>query len=68
MTVERVNNEILIRLPASFEMKKVQAIIEYFRMLEIARKNRGSEEEAAEIAQEVDKKWWTANKQRFLKQ
>jgi len=67
MTVERVNKEILIRLPDTFEFKKVQAIIEYFRLMEIAQQNKGSERAAANLAKKVDKGWWAENKHKFLK-
>jgi hypothetical protein len=47
-------------------MKAVQKIIDYFNVLEITSRAKGTEEQAAELANEVDKKWWTDNKHRFM--
>ncbi|MBB5283107.1 hypothetical protein HNQ92_001233 [Rhabdobacter roseus] len=47
-------------------MEAVQKLIDYINILEITSKNQGTEEEAAELAREVNKKWWSENKARLL--
>lgn len=67
MIIETSNNETLIRIPSSIDVRIVQSIIEYLRIVEILMKNQGTEELAMQLAQEVDKNWWAANKQFFIK-
>jgi hypothetical protein len=67
MIIETSNNETLIRIPSSIDIKIVQSIIEYLQIVEILMKNQGTEELAMQLAQEVDKSWWEANKQQFIK-
>lgn len=67
MVIERQNNEIIIRLPDSLlEVKEIQRLFDYFRFMDSNAKNQGTEEQAAELAREVNKAWWNANKHRFL--
>ena len=67
MVIERTSEGILIKTTASINMKAVQKIIDYFNVLEIVSQAQGTEEQAAELANEVNKKWWAANKHRFIK-
>jgi len=66
MVIERTEQGILIKTTAPVNMKAVQKIIDYFNVLEITSRAKGTEEQAAELADEVDKKWWAENKHRFL--
>ena len=67
MVIERQNNEIIIRLPASLlDIREVQRLVDYFRFMESNSQNQGTEAQAAELAREVDTKWWKDNKHRFL--
>jgi len=47
-------------------MAAVQKVIDYINVLEIAAQSKGTEEQAAELAKEVDANWWKENKYRFL--
>jgi hypothetical protein len=67
MVVEQTEQGILIKTTAPVNMKAVQKIIEYFTVLEIVSRGEGTAEQAAQLADEVDKKWWTENKSRFIK-
>ena len=67
MVIERTEQGILIKTTAPVNMKALQKIIDYFNVLEITSRAQGKEEEAAALADEIDKKWWTENKHRFLK-
>ncbi len=67
MVIERTDQGILIKTTAPVNMKAVQKIIDYFTVLEITSRAKGTEEEAAAMADEVDKNWWAENKHRFLK-
>ncbi len=67
MVVERTEQGILIKTTAPVNMRALQKIIDYFNLLEITSRAQGTEEEAAVLADEIDKKWWAENKHRFLK-
>jgi len=67
MIIETSSSETLIRIPSSIDVRIVQSIIEYLKVVEILMKNKGTEELAMQLAQEVDKNWWAANKQLFIK-
>ena len=67
MVIERQNNEIVIRLNSSLiDLEEVQKFVNYFRFLESNASNQGTEEQAAELAREVDTKWWKENRHRFI--
>ncbi len=67
MIIEQTEQGILIKTTAPVNMKAVQKIIDYFTVLEITSRSKGTEEQAAQLSDEVDKKWWQENKGRFLK-
>ena len=68
MVIERDNENIVIRLNAYLiSLEQVQKFADYFRVLEYSAQSQGTEEEAAALADEIDKKWWKDNKHRFLK-
>ncbi|GAB2770839.1 hypothetical protein GCM10027275_11930 [Rhabdobacter roseus] len=64
--ITRQNRNIIIETDDSINMEAVQKLIDYINILEITSKNQGTEEEAAELAREVNKKWWSENKARLL--
>ncbi|MCH8317099.1 MAG: hypothetical protein IIA88_01155 [Bacteroidetes bacterium] len=66
MTIERTKDEILIRLQSTMGFKKIEAWIEYFNVMDILSKSKGTEKEALKLAKEVNTKWWVKNKSRFL--
>lgn len=67
MTIERQNDEVVIRLPAALlTIREIQGLVDYFRFVESNSQNQGSEEQATALAREVDANWWQENKYRFL--
>lgn len=67
MVTERQNQDIVFRLNGSVDIRAAQKLLDYFNVLETISKNQGTEEQAAELAREVDKEWWAANRSRFIK-
>ena len=67
MTIEQTEQGILIKTTIPVDMKVVQKIVDYVEVMEIVSRAQGTEEQATELADEVDKKWWNENKHRFLK-
>lgn len=66
MVITRQNRNITIEANDSVNMEAVQRVIDYINILEITAKNQGTEEQATELAREVEANWWKANKSRFL--
>jgi hypothetical protein len=48
-------------------MDEIQKTIDYLRILESNAKNQGTQQQADELAREINKNWWTENKHRFIK-
>lgn len=68
MVVERENENVIIKVnPALIGMDEMQKTIDYLRILESNAQNQGTQEEADELAREINKGWWDKNKHNFLK-
>lgn len=67
MVIERQNQDIVFRLNGSLDIRAAQKLVDYFNLMESIAKNQGTEEQAAELAREVDKAWWAKNRSRFIK-
>lgn len=62
MRIERVDNEILIRIPASTDITGLQKIWDYIRFRELASKSVATQEQIDDLANESKKDWWVKNK------
>ena len=67
MVIERTNKEIIFRLPADLDISGLQRIVNYLQYKELVMKSEGTEEQANQLANESKKRWWTENKERFIK-
>ena len=67
MTIERTKDEIIIRLPSTMNIKMVESIIDYYKLMDNISKNKGKEKDAIKLAREVNKAWWEKNRSRFIK-
>lgn len=67
MVVEQQNQDLVIRIPRPVDMRAAQKLLDYFSLMESIAKNQGTEEQAAELAREAHKSWWSANRDRFIK-
>lgn len=67
MVIEQTKEGLLIKTTAPYDIKAVQRIIDYFNVLEVVSEAKGTQEQADELASEVNKKWWAENKSKFIK-
>ena len=67
MQVERINNEILIRLSGSTDTIGLQRLLDFLKFKEITSKSKATEDQIDEIANESKSDWWSKNKERFMK-
>ncbi len=65
MKIERINNEILIRIPASTDITGLQRILDYIRFREIASKSKASQKQIDDLADESKSIWWKKNKDKL---
>jgi len=66
MVIESQDDKIVIEPLDSINMNAVQQVIDYINALKIVSQNQGTEEQAAEMAREVNREWWQKNRERFL--
>jgi hypothetical protein len=67
MVIERENDNIIIKLDSSANMKAIQKIIDYFNLVDSIPKNQGTEEQVAELARESHLNWIKENQHRLSK-
>ncbi len=67
MTIERQNQDIIIKASSSINMNAIQKLVDYINVLEIVSENKGTEEQALELSRETNRNWWSQNRGRFLK-
>jgi hypothetical protein len=66
MTVETINNQIVITLPANVNLDGVQRLINYLLYKEATKDSQATQSDIDQLARDVNKAWWEENKQRFL--
>lgn len=66
MYIERTNDEIIIRLPKSVDAEGLQRLVDYLTYLELTSKSKANQADIDQLADEINKKWWTKNKNRFV--
>jgi hypothetical protein len=67
MIIQRINNEILIRIPGSTDIDGIQRAINFIRYKELTTYSLAKQEEVDQLAAEIDGNWWEKNKKRLLK-
>lgn len=66
MTIQRIDNQIIITLPGSTDLEGVQRLINYLLYKEATKDSQAKQEDVDNLAREANKLWWKENKQRFL--
>jgi hypothetical protein len=67
MIIERSHDEVIIRIPASVNTEDLQDFIDFARYKELTAKSTATQNEIDKLAEEVNKEWWTQNRNRFIK-
>ena len=67
MQVERINNEILIRLSASTDTIGLQSLFDFLKIKEITSKSNATDEQINDLSSESKNDWWSKNKDRFIR-
>lgn len=67
MVVERTNKEVIIRLPASVDTEDLQDFLNYARYKELTSSFKIDQKEVDKIAEQINTKWWTKNRNKIVK-
>ena len=67
MVIERINNEIVIKVSSDTDITGLQRLIDYIKFREIASKSKANEDEINNLVRESKADWWERNKSRFIK-
>lgn len=67
MTIERTSSEVLIRLPVSINIERLQQLVDYLTYLEATSNSKAKQEDVDALAKEVKSGWWAKNRSRLIK-
>lgn len=67
MQVERTEKEVIIRLSASVNTEELQDLLNYARYKELTSGFSISQDEVDELANQINKDWWSENRKQFPK-
>jgi hypothetical protein len=67
MLIERKNNEVVIRLPASVNTEGLQRLVDYLTYKEATSKSKARQSDVDKLSKQVKKGWWAKNRSRFIK-
>lgn len=67
MLIQRQENNLVISINTTHvDMKILEGFIQYMRIMELLSQNKGTEEQAMELSEDLKSNWWENNKQQFL--
>ena len=66
MTVQRENNEIIIRISDSVKKDDITILISYIKYLEVTAGSKATQAEVDQLTREANASWWSRNKDRIL--
>jgi len=67
MIVERISNQIVIKVSHKVDAFGFQRIMDYLDYLEITSKSKATQEDADRLADELNENWWSKNRKIFIK-
>lgn len=67
MTIERTDKEIIIKIPAVTGMEDIQQLVDYLNYKVAVATSNAKQEQVDQLAKEVNKNWWEANKDKLLR-
>lgn len=67
MIVERINDQIVIKVSPQVDSFGFQRILEYLEYLELTSKNKATQDDADNLADELNENWWKNNRNKFIK-
>jgi hypothetical protein len=66
MIIESKDNEIIIKISANVNLEDIQKSLDFIRYKEILSKSKGTQSDADNLANKINKDWWRKNKSRYI--
>jgi hypothetical protein len=67
MIIERINNEIIIRLPGDINIDELQDMTDWFQYMEITRKSKAKQSDVDTLVSQIKKGRWDKRKSTLIK-
>jgi hypothetical protein len=67
MLVERTPKEVIIRLPASVDTEDLQDFLNFARYKELTSNFKVEQKEVDKLAEQINTKWWSKNRNSLVK-
>lgn len=67
MIIQRTKDEIIIRLKSTVDTEELLELANYFRYKEISSNYKTPQDDVNQVASEINKTWYKANRDRLLK-
>jgi len=67
MVVERVKNEVVVRLPSFMSVEAMQRTLDLISLKEATARSVATQEDIDLLAKEANKGWWAKNRERYIK-
>jgi len=67
MVIERINSEVIIRLPMYMNFETIQRTIDLISLKEATARSVATQDDIDLLAGEVNKGWWERNRSRYIK-
>jgi hypothetical protein len=67
MIIERVNNEIIIRLPGDINIDELQDMTDWFQYMEITRKSKAKQADVDTLVSQIKKGRWDKRRSSLIK-
>ena len=67
MIVERVKDEVVVRLPSFMNVEAMQRTIDLLSLKEATARSVASQEDIDQLAKEANEGWWAKNRERYIK-
>ena len=67
MIIERVNNEIVIKLPGDINIDELQDLTDWFQYMEITRKSKAKQADVDTLVKKIKKGRWDKRKPALIK-
>lgn len=67
MEIKRNKNEVLFKVSPDIGQQNIERIVDYIEYLELSSNKYTTQEQADQLAEELNENWWNKNKNKFLK-
>lgn len=68
MIIERTKSEIIIRISSKVNTYGLQRLVDYLNYQELTTGIKVKQSDIDALAREVNKNWWSSNKEKFIQE